>query len=126
MSEIAATTVHEAYAFACMGCGHGWEQVYDIEHHTDGRGQPFVVYRVQGQLVPSPLNRLTCLNCDGHKVRIMRAGQVSSIAETLRRLNFATPTGATAGPIPSSESSSERSPRQWHFVHMFRARQRRK
>ena len=38
MSEIAATTVHEAYAFACMKCGYGWEQSYEIEHHVDVHG----------------------------------------------------------------------------------------
>ncbi len=25
-------TVHEAYSFACMKCGHGWEQDYEIQH----------------------------------------------------------------------------------------------
>ncbi|GAA3372399.1 hypothetical protein GCM10020367_27170 [Streptomyces sannanensis] len=95
-------TVQESYAFACVTCGHAWEQTYDIEHHIDGRGQPFFVYRVQGQQVPSPLNRLSCLNCGGHKIRIMRAGQVSSLVESLRRQHLAPPTGAAAGPVPAS------------------------
>ncbi|WP_432072316.1 hypothetical protein [Streptomyces wuyuanensis] len=99
----APETVQESYAFACMRCGHGWEQTYDIEHHIDGAGRPFFTYRVQGQLVPSPLNRLTCLNCGGQKVRIMRAGQVSGLAESLRRQHFAPPNFATAGPVPASE-----------------------
>lgn len=33
-------TVHEAYSFACMKCGYGWEQAYEIEHHVDGEGRP--------------------------------------------------------------------------------------
>ncbi|MFC4033749.1 hypothetical protein ACFO3J_20025 [Streptomyces polygonati] len=72
--------VIEAYAFACLNCGHGWEQSYEIEHHTDTHGHPFVRYLVDGRKVPSPLTRPTCQNCDGHLVRIMRAGQVSGIA----------------------------------------------
>ncbi|MCX4511397.1 MULTISPECIES: hypothetical protein [Streptomyces] len=99
----APETVQESYAFACMRCGYGWEQTYDIEHHIDGDGRPFCMYRAQGQLVPSPLNRLTCLNCGEQKVRIMRAGQVSGVAETLRRQHFAPPNFAIAGPVPSSE-----------------------
>lgn len=81
MSEIAGsdTTVSEAYAFACLSCGHGWEQSYDIEHHVDAKGQAFVTYIAAGERVPSPLTRPTCLNCGGHKVRIMRSGQVSDV-----------------------------------------------
>lgn len=50
----AVPTVHEAYSFACMKCGYGWEQGYEIEHHTDGRGLPFIVYTANGERVPSP------------------------------------------------------------------------
>ncbi|MEV1049720.1 hypothetical protein [Streptomyces sp. NPDC049887] len=112
----APETVQESYAFACMRCGYGWEQTYDIEHHIDGTGRPFFTYRVQGQVVPSPLNRLTCLNCGGQKVRIMRAGQVSGLAESLRRQHFAPPNFATAGPVPASEAES-RVPRRRHGAH---------
>ncbi|GGZ00366.1 hypothetical protein CP967_20335 [Streptomyces nitrosporeus] len=83
MSEIAATTVHEAYAFACMRCGYGWEQAYEIEHHVDGSGRPYVVYRANGERVPSPLSTPTCANCEGHVVRIMRAGRVSLAQQLL-------------------------------------------
>lgn len=88
MSEIAGQTgvrgaatavVNESYSFACMRCGHGWEQSYEIEHHVDTDGHQFVMYVAEGQVVPSPLSRPACLNCDGHVVRIMRAGQVSSV-----------------------------------------------
>ncbi|MEU3656937.1 hypothetical protein AB0E67_29840 [Streptomyces sp. NPDC032161] len=83
MSEIAATTVHEAYAFACMRCGYGWEQSYEIEHHVDGSGKPFIIYKADGERVPSPLSRPTCANCGGHVVRIMRAGRVSTVEQLL-------------------------------------------
>ncbi|MEW1758832.1 hypothetical protein AB0393_20265 [Streptomyces cyaneofuscatus] len=83
MSEIAATTVHEAYAFACMRCGYGWEQSYEIEHHVDVHGHEFVVYKADGERVPSPLSTPTCANCDGHVVRIMRAGRVAGAQQFL-------------------------------------------
>ncbi|MCQ4080554.1 hypothetical protein NGB36_08045 [Streptomyces sp. RB6PN25] len=70
-------TVHEAYSFACMGCGHVWEQSYEIGHHTDEAGHTSVTYYVHQQPVPSPLTRPTCMNCGGHHVRIMRSGRVS-------------------------------------------------
>lgn len=84
MSEIAATTVHEAYAFACMRCGHGWEQAYEIEHHVDTSNNAFVVYKADGERVPSPLSTPTCTNCGGHVVRIMRAGRVSTAQQLLQ------------------------------------------
>lgn len=71
--------VQEAYAFACLHCGHAWEQTYDIEHHVDAADRPFILYYSGGQRVPSPLARLTCLNCEEHKVRIMRAGQAAAV-----------------------------------------------
>lgn len=109
MSEIADTghrataddVAHESYAFACMRCGHGWEQSYDIEHHVDARGREFVTYLAHGRRVPSPLTRPTCLNCGGHVVRIMRAGQVSSVRsaqESLYRRRAAQPPQSVAGP----------------------------
>ncbi|MEO3976201.1 hypothetical protein [Streptomyces sp. CAU 1734] len=94
MSEIAGTArVHEAYAFACMRCGHGWEQAYDIEHHMDPTGRQYVVYRADGERVPSPLSSPTCMNCGGHVVRIMRAGQVSSVLDLMAR-------GSGQDPVP--------------------------
>jgi hypothetical protein len=67
----------EAYSFACMHCGYGWEQTYEIEHYTDLAGRPCVTYLADGRKVPSPLTRPTCDNCGGHQVRIMRPGRVS-------------------------------------------------
>ncbi|WP_073949447.1 hypothetical protein [Streptomyces kebangsaanensis] len=79
----ATAVVNESYSFACMRCGHGWEQAYETEHHTDGDGNEFVRYVADGRVVPSPLSRPNCGNCDGHVVRIMRAGRVSSAQSPL-------------------------------------------
>ncbi|MEU9089836.1 hypothetical protein ACIOEW_23225 [Streptomyces sp. NPDC087901] len=106
MSEIAATTVHEAYAFACMRCGYGWEQAYEIEHHVDTSNHAFVVYKADGERVPSPLSTPTCTNCGGHVVRIMRAGRVSTVQQLLQNRRPAAeadsevrdPVAATAAP----------------------------
>ncbi|MGW1890228.1 hypothetical protein ACWCP6_08140 [Streptomyces sp. NPDC002004] len=96
MSEIAGTgnpttataVVHESYSFACMRCGHGWEQSYEIEHLRDADGNDFVVYRANGQRVPSPLSQPKCLNCGHRVVRIMRAGRVSSVRDSMQRIHF--------------------------------------
>jgi hypothetical protein len=71
------TIVREAYAFACLSCGHGWEQEYEIEHRADPadpHGAPLVLYYAAGRRVPSPLTRPVCLSCDGHRVRVIRSG----------------------------------------------------
>ncbi|MEU5685567.1 hypothetical protein DEJ48_23045 [Streptomyces venezuelae] len=117
MSEIADTghpttalnVVHESYAFACMRCGHGWEQSYEIEHHVDATGQEFVTYLADGARVPSPLTRPTCLNCGGHVVRIMRAGQVSSVLDMMRRQHAgaAKGVGKPAGPVDAVEPGAD-------------------
>ncbi|MDQ0991395.1 hypothetical protein [Streptomyces sp. V3I7] len=100
----AAAVVHESYSFACMRCGHGWEQSYEIEHHTDTDGNAFVLYVADGRVVPSPLSRPVCHNCDGHVLRIMRAGQVSSVRVAAQR------TGPPAAPSPVPESPVPESP----------------
>ncbi|WP_374200937.1 hypothetical protein, partial [Streptomyces bambusae] len=95
--------VHEAYSFACMRCGYGWEQSYEIEHHTDAKGQPFIIYKAGGERVPSPLSNPTCHNCGGHVVRIMREGQVGSVLGTLDRLyHHARIAPGIAGPVPAT------------------------
>ncbi|MBC9716817.1 hypothetical protein H9Y04_30215 [Streptomyces sp. TRM66268-LWL] len=106
-----------------MRCGHGWEQSYDIEHFVDGQGNEFVLYKAGGQRVPSPLSRPTCLNCGGHVVRIMQAGQVSSILDLLShkdRKGAKKPAEgadvAAAGPVPEHH---------WHLsdlLHPFKGR----
>ncbi|MFJ1927160.1 MULTISPECIES: hypothetical protein [unclassified Streptomyces] len=106
MSEIAATTVHEAYAFACMRCGHGWEQAYEIEHHVDASNNAFVVYKADGERVPSPLSTPTCANCGGHVVRIMRSGRVSTVQQLMRNRLPAgnNPVGAAAGTSAAADA----------------------
>ncbi|PJE97049.1 hypothetical protein CUT44_11595 [Streptomyces carminius] len=81
------TTVHEEYSFACMHCGHGWEQAYAIRHHTDLDGRPFVTYHdpASGTRVPSPLTRPACPACETHVVRIMGAGRVAAVEQALPR-----------------------------------------
>ncbi|WP_428952991.1 hypothetical protein [Streptomyces sp. cg35] len=109
----AISIAHESYSFACMRCGHGWEQSYEIEHHVDGDGAEFVMYVADGEHVPSPLTRPTCLNCGGNVVRIMRAGQVSSVSSALAAFHQrrATPrTGSEAG-----EGADGPEPRHHHW-----------
>jgi Zn finger protein HypA/HybF involved in hydrogenase expression len=128
MSEIAQQTtglrsaatavVHESYSFACMRCGHGWEQSYEIEHHIDGGGHEFVMYVADGEVVPSPLSRPTCQNCDGHVVRIMRPGQVSSVQNSLRR-SRSIPAQAKA---PEGPGAADEPDHHWHLsdlLHVF-------
>jgi len=131
MSEISGRTglrdgatavVNESYSFACMRCGHGWEQSYEIEHHTDADGHEFVMYVVDGKVVPSPLSRPTCQNCDAHLVRIMRAGQVSSVREAASHAHKA-PAARTARPTPAPDDAVPAEPHHWHLsdlLHPFR------
>ncbi|WUH93163.1 hypothetical protein OG900_25645 [Streptomyces sp. NBC_00433] len=100
-----ANVVHEAYSFACMNCGHGWEQAYEIEHHVDTFGRGYVTYLADGTQVPSPLTHPTCDNCDGHRVRIMTPGRVAGVA--------AVRPAPRRAPAPAS-------PHHWsalHFLH---------
>ncbi|MFJ3925518.1 hypothetical protein [Streptomyces sp. NPDC090022] len=94
-------TVHEAYSFACMRCGYGWEQAYAIEHHTDALGQPFILYKAGGERVSSPLSNPTCLNCGAHVVRIMREGQVQSVLGLLDQIYHYPVAPGIAGPVPA-------------------------
>ncbi|WP_409471563.1 hypothetical protein [Streptomyces sp. HC307] len=111
----ATAVVDESYSFACMRCGHGWEQSYEIEHHTDAEGREFVMYVADGRVVPSPLSRPTCRNCDGHVVRIMRAGQVSSVRDAARRVP----------PARSAEAPTGERHRHWHLSDLLHPFQRR-
>ncbi|MET7847289.1 hypothetical protein ABZT48_03380 [Streptomyces avermitilis] len=135
MSEIAGRTgqstgnrtsataiVHESYSFACMRCGHGWEQSYEIEHHLDAEGSEFVMYVANGKVVPSPLSRPTCVNCDGHVVRIMRPGQVSSVLDSLHRPHRTEP---GRRPLAEPEAAPARETHHWHLsdlLHPFHHR----
>ncbi|MFG3139973.1 hypothetical protein ACGFZA_27675 [Streptomyces sp. NPDC048211] len=120
MSEIAATTVHEAYAFACMRCGHGWEQAYEIEHHVDGSNKAFVVYKADGERVPSPLSTPTCTNCGGHVVRIMRAGRVSTVQQLLQNRRPAAAKEADAEVRePVAATAAPAGDHHWHLSDLF-------
>ncbi|WP_335940103.1 hypothetical protein [Streptomyces sp. PTD5-9] len=128
MSEIAATTVHEAYAFACMRCGYGWEQSYEIEHHVDGSGRPFVIYKADGERVPSPLSRPTCVNCGGHVVRIMRAGRVSTVQQLLRHPRQSPPAsgeGEPGGDAVAATAVPTGAEHHWHLSDLLHPFQRR-
>ncbi|MBO1336516.1 hypothetical protein J3486_35395 [Streptomyces sp. VRA16 Mangrove soil] len=104
---------HESYSFACMRCGHGWEQSYEIEHHVDGEGAEFVMYVADGERVPSPLSSPTCLNCGGHVVRIMRAGRVSSVRDVMHRKH--TPPAAGPVEVPDQAVAEPGERHHWHL-----------
>lgn len=126
MSEIAATTVHEAYAFACMRCGYGWEQAYEIEHHVDGSGNAFVVYKADGERVPSPLSTPTCTNCGAHVIRIMRAGRVSSVQQLLQQQKRApAPRSVEDASAPAAVLASGPPEHHWHLSDLLRPFHRR-
>ncbi|MFD7685702.1 hypothetical protein [Streptomyces sp. NPDC059781] len=120
----ATAVVNESYSFACMRCGHGWEQSYEIEHHTDADGHHFVLYVADGRIVPSPLSRPACRNCDGHVVRIMRPGRVASARNAAHREHRVPP----AGPVeavwePDDGTAPEAGRHHWHLsdlLHPFR------
>ncbi|MFI7009872.1 hypothetical protein [Streptomyces sp. NPDC050145] len=114
----AATAVaHESYSFACMRCGHGWEQSYEIEHHVAGDGAEFVMYVADGERVPSPLTRPTCRNCGGHVVRIMRAGRVSSVLDIMQNPKNPQHRTPPAGPVeaPEPAAAEARKPHEHHW-----------
>ncbi|MEU2622555.1 hypothetical protein ABZ642_31265 [Streptomyces sp. NPDC007157] len=142
MSEIAGQTglrgaatavVHESYSFACMRCGHGWEQSYEIEHHTDAENHEFVMYVANGQVVPSPLSRPSCQNCDGHVLRIMRAGQVSSVHSAAQQSSRRPVQGGLAevaeetetGPAAATEAPAQvKASHHWHLSDLLHPFQR--
>ncbi|MDI3421816.1 hypothetical protein [Streptomyces luteolus] len=122
MPREAVATVQESYSFACMRCGHGWEQSFDIEHFVDGAGNEFVMYVVDGRRVPSPLTRPTCMNCGGHVVRIMRAGQVSSV----QKIPYGQPFEYAGQSAPEPEApepgadAARKSEHHWHLSDLLR------
>ncbi|MET8784635.1 MULTISPECIES: hypothetical protein [unclassified Streptomyces] len=124
---MATAVVQESYSFACMRCGHGWEQSYDIEHHLDGDGNEFVMYVAGGRVVPSPLSRPSCLNCDSHVVRIMRPGQVSSVQNSMHRHHrpAGRPAGEEALDEPAARAQETGQHHHWHLsdlLHVFHHR----
>ncbi|GGN37588.1 hypothetical protein GCM10012285_12480 [Streptomyces kronopolitis] len=71
-------TVHEAYSFVCLHCGHGWEEEYEIRHTTDLAGRRRADYFSHGTRVASPLTRAECPSCNRGPLRILRPGRVDS------------------------------------------------
>ncbi|MFD8814279.1 hypothetical protein ACFV23_22975 [Streptomyces sp. NPDC059627] len=132
LSSAATAVVHESYSFACMRCGHGWEQSYEIEHHTAADNHEFVKYVANGRVVPSPLSSPSCQNCDGQVVRIMRAGQVSSVRSAAQRSHqpsvqdrSAGQGGAETGPAAAPETSAEvKEVHHWHLSDLLHPFQR--
>ncbi|MDQ0909939.1 hypothetical protein QFZ22_005924 [Streptomyces canus] len=127
MSEIAGhpgatAVVNESYSFACMRCGHGWEQSYEIEHHIDADGREFVQYVVDGRVVPSPLSRPACANCDHHVVRIMRPGRVASARDAAHQQHRTPPAGPVEAPAAGGEESGE--DHHWHLADLLHVFQR--
>ncbi|MBD9734938.1 hypothetical protein IGX29_24645 [Streptomyces sp. H28] len=112
----ATAVVNESYSFVCMRCGFGWEQSYEIEHHTRADGGDLLVYVADGAVVPSPLNRPTCGNCDGHLVRIMRPGRVASARGAADREH---PVPA-AGPVEVPQPAQEHRHGYWHLSALLR------
>ncbi|MFE2350788.1 hypothetical protein ACFVT9_36170 [Kitasatospora cineracea] len=106
-------TVHEAYSFACLNCGYGWEQAYDIEHHTAKDGHTVVEYTANGVRVPSPLRELVCPGCGGERVRIMRAGRVAGVAAVMEKGSGYAPTAEPEGPPEPPGLRARR--RRWPF-----------
>ncbi|KAB1143980.1 hypothetical protein F7R91_23975 [Streptomyces luteolifulvus] len=118
--DAATAVVHESYSFACMRCGHGWEQSYEIEHHTDAEGHEFVIYVANGRVVPSPLSRPACHNCDGHVVRIMRAGQVSTVLHAVHPPAPRKPE-ERAEPVTPGEPGEPKETHHWHLSDLLHA-----
>lgn len=123
----ATAVVHESYSFACMRCGHGWEQSFEIEHHTDADGRDFVLYVVDGRVVPSPLTRPACATCDSHVVRIMRPGRVASVRGAVPGAHRVPPAGPLEVPLvpevpgPGAPGLDAGHPRHRHLAGLLHA-----
>ncbi|MFI5660917.1 hypothetical protein [Streptomyces sp. NPDC051684] len=70
--------IQRSFSFACLACGHGWENAYDIDVTLDEHGRIKADYHLMGRPVPSPLQSPQCPACEGRKIRIMRPGRVSA------------------------------------------------
>ncbi|MGQ4383471.1 hypothetical protein [Streptomyces sp. SAS_270] len=70
--------VQRSYSFACLDCGHGWEDTYDIDVTVDKYGRINAAYHLGDRRVPSPLQSPRCLACESRTIRIMRPGRVAT------------------------------------------------
>jgi hypothetical protein len=85
-----------------------------------------VLYVADGRVVPSPLSKPSCHNCEGHVVRIMRAGQVSSVRGTAQHHSVpqAGPVEAPAVPAVAVVPQVPREPHHWHLSDLLHPFQR--
>ncbi|GAA2146913.1 hypothetical protein GCM10009760_37180 [Kitasatospora kazusensis] len=111
-------TVREAYSFACLSCGYGWEQAYDIEHHVARDGHTAIEYHANGVRVPSPLLKPTCPGCGGHTVRIMREGRVATAEHSAYPAPGFAPHAEPAA--PPADSPAHAGPRRRWFSRFSR------
>ncbi|MFE2723149.1 hypothetical protein [Kitasatospora sp. NPDC059327] len=107
-SQTPVETVREAYSFACLSCGYGWEQAYDIEHHAARDGHVVFEYHANGVRVPSPLLKPTCPGCGGHTVRIMREGRVAVAEKSWQHAPGYSAHAEPAGPQPAAGTVAPR------------------
>lgn len=74
-----AEHVQRSYSFACLNCGHGWEDTYNIDVTVDDQAQITAIYHLGDRRVPSPLQSPRCPSCESHNIRIMRPGRVAAV-----------------------------------------------
>ncbi|MFC1402390.1 MULTISPECIES: hypothetical protein [unclassified Streptacidiphilus] len=113
---------HEAYAFACMNCGFGWEQAYEIGHQVDREGLMHARYRANGVPVPSPLTKPSCPGCGGEHVRIMRAGRVTQTIAHWHAPAPERPSAREEEAHPEPPAPPARQRRRLHLPFHFRLR----
>ena len=138
MSEIVGTpdskavegtaAVHKAYSFACLNCGYGWEQDYEVEQRPDREGRIEFHYRANGVPVPSPLAKPNCPGCSGTHVRIFRAGRVADAASAWYSATHARESAPAPDPAPTHTPehgpARPRKERRLHLPFHFRLRRR--
>jgi len=66
--------VAETFAFACAGCGHGWEATFRLMFFTDPMDLSGLTTQEYvdeaGRAVRSPLTDAVCPKCGGRKVSV--------------------------------------------------------
>ena len=110
-----------------MRCGHGWEQSYEIEHHTDADAQQYVRYLADGRVLHSPLRRPRRQNCDAHVQRTLRAGQASSARDTVARRGAPLPGPVEVPQVPGAgegAGAAAGTPHHWHLSDLLHPFQR--
>lgn len=70
--------VRRACSFACLDCGHGWQDTYDIDVTVNEHARITAACRLDGTFAPPPLQSPRCPSCKSHKIRIMRPARGAS------------------------------------------------